>query len=617
MPLPSTETGGSKPEQVTTIIKKQPEVAQKVPGVQEKPLIDVLVNRDPDDPDSAIQKLLNPTPEAGEKSDFTSQKKAEEQYLVDTQGKYKGELDIRYADPSTKADYLQGQVTGYVEGVIGKASEKKSQEDDVKFSHEDTLIELSGQKFDQKTSGIVLAKAQERISVLFNSEYGSKSPEKQRMVAEQTKQYLELFSKAQTEGSLSNDISAGMVIRLVDENIGKLAYQDRKATENWLGDHGVRHIVGHNIDVSMKLADELERNGQKVSAVDRLMMHQIMIEHDMGYATDVVSKPINQGGFGADGGHNVLAAKSFREQAEDTTSPVGQVFSSEQAAIVHEGILHHDSRAVKFNLGDESPQAKKENVLSAIHVADNTHAFEKKLPEILYNHPDTLRIMRLMKTAGETGDDTSIVALRGQLISGIDKNSAFSDDDKTALKLAANMISKGSYERTVPRICGNKPEFEIDNKGVLTIDVTESAIHREVVGVFAQGQNEQLQKFLGDIAGIKNVDLRNVDSVISPEGTVVVKMRTGEGRDIEKTDYQMKIDELIKDADFSSFVIEDADLAADQALLQKQAESSQDKIVQLEKVEAVKKMRRLNMEVYQDSQKERERISEKGPEQIV
>ncbi|MBU4098637.1 hypothetical protein KJ980_03220 [Patescibacteria group bacterium] len=617
MPLPSTETGGSKPEQVTTIIKKQPEVAQKVPGVQEKPLIDVLVNRDPDDPDSAIQKLLNPTPEAGEKSDFTSQKKAEEQYLVDTQGKYKGELDIRYADPSTKADYLQGQVTGYVEGVIGKASEKKSQEDDVKFSHEDTLIELSGQKFDQKTSGIVLAKAQERISVLFNSEYGSKSPEKQRMVAEQTKQYLELFSKAQTEGSLSNDISAGMVIRLVDENIGKLAYQDRKATENWLGDHGVRHIVGHNIDVSMKLADELERNGQKVSAVDRLMMHQIMIEHDMGYATDVVSKPINQGGFGADGGHNVLAAKSFREQAEDTTSPVGQVFSSEQAAIVHEGILHHDSRAVKFNLGDESPQAKKENVLSAIHVADNTHAFEKKLPEILYNHPDTLRIMRLMKTAGETGDDTSIVALRGQLISGIDKNSAFSDDDKTALKLAANMISKGSYERTVPRICGNKPEFEIDNKGVLTIDVTESAIHREVVGVFAQGQNEQLQKFLGDIAGIKNVDLRNVDSVISPEGTVVVKMRTGEGRDIEKTDYQMKIDELIKNSDFSSFVIEDADLAADQALLQKQAESSQDKSVQLEKVEAVKKMRRLNMEVYQDSQKERERIPEKGPEQIV
>lgn len=617
MPLPSTETGGSKPEQVTTIIKKQPEVAQKVPGVQEKPLIDVLVNRDPDDPDSAIQKLLNPTPEAGEKSDFTSQKKAEEQYLVDTQGKYKGELDIRYADPSTKADYLQGQVTGYVEGVIGKASEKKSQEDDVKFSHEDTLIELSGQKFDQKTSGIVLAKAQERISVLFNSEYGSKSPEKQRMVAEQTKQYLELFSKAQTEGSLSNDISAGMVLRLVDENIGKLAYQDRKATENWLGDHGVRHIVGHNIDVSMKLADELERNGQKVSAVDRLMMHQIMIEHDMGYATDVVSKPINQGGFGADGGHNVLAAKSFREQAEDTTSPVGQVFSSEQAAIVHEGILHHDSRAVKFNLGDESPQAKKENVLSAIHVADNTHAFEKKLPEILYNHPDTLRIMRLMKTAGETGDDTSIVALRGQLISGIDKNSAFSDDDKTALKLAANMISKGSYERTVPRICGNKPEFEIDNKGVLTIDVTESAIHREVVGVFAQGQNEQLQKFLGDIAGIKNVDLRNVDSVISPEGTVVVKMRTGEGRDIEKTDYQMKIDELIKNSDFSSFVIEDADLAADQALLQKQAESSQDKSVQLEKVEAVKKMRRLNMEVYQDSQKERERIPEKGPEQIV
>lgn len=617
MPLPSTETGGPKPEQVTTIIKKQPEVAQKVPGVQEKPLIDVLVNRDPDDPDSAIQKLLNPTPEAGEKSDFTSQKKAEEQYLVDTQGKYKGELDIRYADPSTKADYLQGQVTGYVEGVIGKASEKKSQEDDVKFSHEDTLIELSGQKFDQKTSGIVLAKAQERISVLFNSEYGSKSLEKQQMVVEQTKQYLELFSKAQTEGSLSQEISAGMVLRLVDENIGKLAYQDRKATENWLGDHGVRHIVGHNIDVSMKLADELEKNGQKVSAVDRLMMHQIMIEHDMGYATDVVSKPINQGGFGADGGHNVLAAKSFREQAEDTTSPVGQVFSSEQAAIVHEGILHHDSRAVKFNLGDESPQAKKENVLSAIHAADNTHAFEKKLPEILYNHPDTLRIMRLMKTAGETGDDTSIVALRGQLISGIDKNSAFSDDDKTALKLAANMISKGSYERTVPRICGNKPEFEIDNKGVLTIDVTESAIHREVVGVFAQGQNEQLQKFLGDIAGIKNVDLRNVDSVISPEGTVVVKMRTGEGRDIEKTDYQMKIDELIKNSDFSSFVIEDADLAADQALLQKQAESSQDKIVQLEKVEAVKKMRRLNMEVYQDSQKERERIPEKGPEQIV
>ncbi len=395
----------------------------------------------------------------------------------------------------------------------------------------------------------------------------------------------------------------------MDENIGKLAYQDRAATENWLGDHGVRHLVDHNINVSMQLADKLAAEGQIVSAADRLMLHQTMIDHDMGYAMDVVRYPINQGGFGADGGHNVLAAKFVREQIEGGESAFAKVFTEEQAGIIHEAILHHDSRDVNLAIGDTSEEARRGNIESIVHVADNTHAFEDKLPEVLYSHPDTLRVMRLLKTAGELGDDGVIDALRSDLISGIDNRSDLSDDDKTALKTAAGIISKHSYKKSVPRICGNRPKFDVanvDGKGVVTISVEESAIHRETTAMFAQVQAEQTVKFIGDTTGIKNVDLRISDTVASPEGNVIVKVLSN-NESPEATDYQRRLDELIKDQEFSAFITADASLAARlnyaKALFDNAAEGSADKETFGAQVAALTESRKQGLRSYMEKKK--------------
>ena len=520
------------------------------------------------DPDRALRALVEGG-ENGEKTGPKKWKENEKAYLEETKGKCGEGLAERYSDTRTSADVVLGQTKGYVEGVIGKASAGLT-EDKVKAMQHDNLAELADKGLTEETRAVIEQKALERVALLFNSEHASRNPEKQRIVAEQTRQYIDLVAQAQQEGSLPQELSAQAVLDLVDENIGKLAYQDRAATENWLGDHGVRHLVDHNINVSMQLADKLAAKGQVVSAADRLMLHQIMIDHDMGYAMDVVRDPINQGRFGADGGHNVLAAKFVREQAEAGESAFSKVFSGDQAAIIHEAILHHDSRDVNLAIGDTSEEARKRNIESIVHIADNTHAFEDKLPEVLYSHPDTLRVMRLLKTAGELDDDEAIGGLREELIAGIDKRDDLSDDDKTALKKAAGIISKHSYKKSVPRICGNRPQFEVeddDGRGIVTISVEESSIHRETTGIFAPDQVDKLQsfmqaeqvtKFIGDTTGVKNVDS---DTVASPEGSVIVKVLSN-NESPEATDYQKRLDELIKDQEFSDFIIADASLAA-------------------------------------------------------
>lgn len=568
------------------------------------------------DPDGILQKLgalpgdgkatssseaASEKPEQATEQEKGGLKSNEDAYLGRTREKFKGKLDERYTDPSTEASYITQQVDGYVNGILVKAGGSSlSAEGVAELSHDSVRAELAGKALDQQTAAIVLAKAQERVALLFNSEHASKNPEKQRIVSQQTEQYVSLLVAAQAEGSMQA-VSVDVVLQLVDENIAKLAYQDRAATENWLGDHGVRHLAEHNIGVSMKLADEMERNGAPLTAAEKVMLHQVMIDHDLGYATDAVRNPINKGGFGADGGHNVLAAKYIRQMGEDSETALSKVFTGEQIAVIHQGILEHDSRDVKLTMTEPTVAQRNENFNSIIHTADNTHAFADKLPEILYGHPDTLRVMRLMKTAGEIGDAVAIDGLRAQLIGSIDANTSISSDDKQALKIAAGVISPASYEKSVPRICGNKPEFAIDNS-VINIGVTESAIHREVIGMFSGNEGEQLVKFIGDTTGIKNVDLGTTNAVASPEGSVVVTLQTGEARATEKTDYEQQIDTLINDPAFRNFVIEDSDLSGQQKLSQKladeAAEGSQEKQDYMAQVSLIKNQRKELLHVF-------------------
>ncbi len=608
---------------IDAVVDRPPEVVQKAPEapkavekpkeigrVEQQVVASIDSSRDtskPDtpvqDPDATLAEILkiNTGEQPGaemqdkkpeQKGSLPNLASAEQSYIQENP-KMAGLAD-RYTDSRTDAGEVQSAIDQYVSGVG--------------IEHA-TPPEITGKSFDQEARKVIGEQVQAQIDRLFESEQGRKNPEKHASVTWEAQRYLDLMSQAQAEGDVSQDVSAQAILAVVEGNVWKLAFQDRVASENLLGDHGIRHLVDHNTKVSEAIADELVKNGQPVKAIDRLIMHQTMVDHDLGYTTAPVREGVNAGSFSADRGHNVLSAKIVRQRAESDSDPLSRVYTEKQIAVLHEAILHHDSSTVDLQIGEASDEARAENIYSIIHTADNTHAFEDKLPELLYSRPDTLRVMRLMKTAGEIGDDVALGGLQTQLVEGIQKDESISVDDRDALVQAAKSLTKDSYKFAVGRICGNKPEFTLDTSGKLTIEVTESAIHQEAVGLYGQESYDQLRKFVADLTGTekKQVDL-NQDSIVSQNGKMEIRLKLGEGKAQEASDYQKQIESLIAEPAFQEFILGtenragDGRLSAEQALLQKvhdtAIEGSEEKATYATGLSRIKEQRSVNLREY-------------------
>lgn len=465
-------------------------------------------------------------------------------------------LEARYNDEKTSAEYVQNQLSEFA----GKSGLEK-----------ESPAELADKKFNPETKKFIIDRLKEHIDrLLLNKENGRFNPEKHQIAAEQTERYLNLIEQAQSDGDLQPDLDAQAVLDMAVENVWTLAYQDRVASENMLGDHGIRHIAGYNIKIAEQIFDELERNGQQPKAADRLMAHQIMIMHDLGYATDPVREGVNNGEFSADKGHNLLSAKILRQRGENPNDAMSKMFSKEQLNLMHQGVLEHDDSKVDFRVSEDSMEARKENLLSAIHIADNTHAFEDKLPELLYSAPDSLKTMRLLKVAGEIGDDALVEELKTQLVAQIENNDSYSKDDKEALVKAAKSLKANSYKFSVGRICGNRPKISIDNKGVITIKVQESAIHQETVKLYGEEEYDQLKKFIADLKGngfskkdaAKEMDKEEIEC----GEKVKIMLDIREERASEHSgDYQKRIENLVKDKEFREYSDQDIKMSEEQA----------------------------------------------------
>lgn len=459
------------------------------------------------------------------------------------------DLRKQHEDPRTNAGYVMRQIKAFAK-KSGLTHEKSEGMAEIKFSRE--------------TLPSVQTEVQKDIDRLLHN------PEKHKTVSEETAQYIALLAQAQEEGDIAT-LSAGDVLTLVRENVWTLCYQDRVASENLLGDHGIRHLVLHNIATTEKLFDQLSDHGQKVRAIDRLITHQVMIDHDIGYAMNPVRKGVNAGDFTADKGHNVLAAKFVRQRATTASNPLAKIFKKEHLQTIHQGILEHDSPTIDFQLHNDSTETRRNNIYSAIHAADNSHVFEDKLPELLYSFPDTLKYMRLMKSAAEIGDEDLFKELKSQLTARIAIHNEYTKDDKKALTNAVKIMHKESYAFSVGRICGNKPELTIDAQGILHIRIEESAIHREVMGLFGQEQLDQLRKFVEGFTGKKRrgkeeekIDLDNPE-IKGLHVHIHVNLKNGNAA--HTTDYQERVDALITEKAFRDYHDRDTLLATRETIL--------------------------------------------------
>jgi hypothetical protein len=503
----------------------------------------------------------------------------------------------------SSASHVDTTLDEFAEGRLarteGLSTEKQSAIQDANAARQKALSELQGKPLNAESLNMMSETLTKEASAIIDN------PVSIDLAQKEMQRCVELLGKAQTDGDIPKGMPADAAFKFLEQQLKAMGYQDMVAHENTLGDHGMRHI-SYDTGVFEKQMDALERDRQQpVKAIDRLMGRVALQIHDLGYANDDVRRGINAGEFGIDNGHAIMGSRYVREKAADVTDPMAKVFSQSQLGLIHEGILTHDYSDSQFsNLSpeqqsDQTPEGKtlqwetrKGNIIAAMRIADNTHAFEDKLPEVLYAVPESLKYLRYMKTIGETfkhlekGDETSPDAqlrkglldnARKGLKASIESNESFTPEERKALLMAADNIHPGSYKFSVGRICGNQPQIKFDEEGRVEITVQESAIHQEAVELFGMDAHDQLVKFCKDVTGVAKDEVKKqmADGKVSGKSVVIktdvtkkvkekgqdgqvttTEVQIGQGKSqAEETDYQKQIRTLLNgDERFKTYI---------------------------------------------------------------
>lgn len=386
------------------------------------------------------------------------------------------------------------------------------------------------------------------------------NPSKAGLLRNQTARFIDLIDQATADGDLPSSLDAPSIARLAQENVIAVAYQDHIASENVLGEHGVRHLM-FDIRVAEEALDQLESHGQPVSALDRLLVHQAIVLHDIGYASVPMREGINGGNSDAGAGHNIIAAKALRQRIEkrDPVDPLLRVFNAEHIDRMHEIVLTHDFSEIAFVM-DGSKAASRQNTLSAVRLADNAHAFEDKLPELLYEFPQTLKVMRLIRSAAELGRDDVVTELKGDLTRELSELTHLPDDDRKALTRAVQLIDGTSYRRTVDRLAGRDPQIQIASDGHVTVEVRQSRVADDIQRLFGLGDVRRMKRFSEDLTGVSMEDakklLRENGRVDGERVSVVWKNDTDAAKTL--TDTERRVLHELSDPSFQDYAERDS-----------------------------------------------------------
>ncbi len=418
---------------------------------------------------------------------------------------------------------------------------------------------LSGRPFDADELKAELEGFAER---LFDNPAASQDPARCALVRQETETFVNLLGEAQAAGHLGN-FQADDAYRLVTGNLVALAFQDRASCETILGDHGVRHLVGHNIAVCDQLAQGLDANGADLGAEGRLVLHQAMLWHDIGYAMQPVRESINaEGPHGQDAGHPLLASRVIRERAANPADPLARIFTPEQIDQLHRCVLFHDKDAAgQPGIELQNPDTALESIM---RLADNSHAFEDKLPEVLYRHPEAFATLKLLAVAQELGLTDAAhdltAKLRGQVEGGEGR------DNREAMAIAARQLGPEAVPWAVSRICAGPSVWEVTGPGQVLVSFEETLGHRDLMWLYDQPPLKQLNSVVRDLTGEALPDTRASSSVETPE--VSVRMRVGAERAATETVFQGALRDALRRPAFQAWALEDATDAREQAAVQ-------------------------------------------------
>lgn len=294
---------------------------------------------------------------------------------------------------------------------------------------------------------------------------------------------------------------------LLEENTRKLAHQEVESVKRTLGDHGVRHLAV-NAHQANRIFDQLEAAGIKVTPMDRFMTHQVMIDHDMGYTIPVIVK----GGFKIKDNYHPQASAVLAKQQG---AKYRKLFGSKMFKEYQRHVETHSGSNVDW---------KNDPVGSTVHLADNTHLFADKLPEVLFDTNAGVEVLTKIKLADqvvpkslETVDDKGNVKLertpeekaefkaliggiKGQLAEAIRGRGDLPKSTKELLAKAVDEIGALTPKFLVSRLAGREPKFAYDKKtGDMSVNIEQSPARQAIGEIFGDDETDkQFTKMLED-----------------------------------------------------------------------------------------------------------------------
>lgn len=184
---------------------------------------------------------------------------------------------------------------------------------------------------------------------------------------------------------------------LVRDNARKLVYQNMIDKTIFSGsDHGVRHIVNGNIRFAKQMMASLRENGVVVSAKDEVIMHQVMIDHDLGYTTGAVAAPK---GFEASKDHPLVSARFIEENKAYYVDRFGE----DGYGAIHGSVLNHSYPRLEYQ--SDGQEVVHDGLIRGISSTVDSLGVtvETKTPEFFWNK-DVMRTLLKIRLAMETMD---------------------------------------------------------------------------------------------------------------------------------------------------------------------------------------------------------------------
>lgn len=214
--------------------------------------------------------------------------------------------------------------------------------------------------------------------------------EEARLIKEEAEKFLHAYREAFPEASPQK------VFEIVRDNCRKIAYQTKMDKLVFSGsDHGTRHILEGNMKFADQMVRSLIEKGVAISALDRVLIRQVIIDHDCGYTCGCAQA---KQGFEASKDHPVFSAKFI----EANQAYYEDKFGKEAFGVIRNAVLYHSYPVSEYQTGPEGASQINESMIRSVtSTVDSLGVTAETKTPAFFRKPEAVKTLLKIKLALE------------------------------------------------------------------------------------------------------------------------------------------------------------------------------------------------------------------------